>query len=154
MVHFQSPVHQVETSAEVALRRVISGERILVFFNTVRGRVMLVLVSLLVQAGPAPLWAAGAFAIGKCGAYGQAFDHQGEAAARVAALRQCKGECTAVTMKRACAALAVDMTNPCGAHGYAVKPRISSSLNAATRKCYEFGGKECVIRAWACDAKG
>jgi Domain of unknown function (DUF4189) len=57
-------------------------------------------------------------------------------------------------MKRACAALAVDMTNPCGAHGFAVKPRISSSLNAATKKCYEFGGKECVIRAWACDAKG
>ena len=61
---------------------------------------------------------------------------------------------TTVTMKRACAAFAVDMTNPCGAHGYAVKPRISSSLNAATRKCYEFGGRECVIRAWACDAKG
>ena len=59
-----------------------------------------------------------------------------------------------VTMKRACAALAVDMANPCGPHGYAVKPRISSSLNEATHKCYEFGGKECVIRAWACDAKG
>ena len=99
-------------------------------------------------------WAAGAFAVGKCGAYGQAFDYAGEAGARAAALKQCKGECTAVTMKRACAALAVDMTNPCGAHGYAVKPRISSTLNAATRKCYEFGGKECVIRAWACDAKG
>ena len=99
-------------------------------------------------------WAAGAFAIGKCGAYGQAFDYAGEAGARAAALKQCKGECTAVTMKRACAALAVDMTNPCGPHGYAVKPKISSSLNAATRKCYEFGGKECVIRAWACDAKG
>ena len=54
----------------------------------------------------------------------------------------------------ACAAFAVDMTNPCGAHGYAVKPRISNSLNEATRKCYEFGGKECVIRAWACDARG
>jgi len=39
-------------------------------------------------------------------------------------------------------------------HGYAVKPHISTSLNAATKKCYEFGGKECVIRAWACDAKG
>ena len=85
-------------------------------------------------------WAAGAFAIGKCGAYGQAFDYAGEAGARAAALKQCKGECTAVTMKRACAALAVDMTNPCGPHGYAVKPKISSSLNAATRKCYEFGG--------------
>ena len=98
--------------------------------------------------------AAGAFAIGKCGAYGQAYDYPAVAAARAAAQKQCKGECTLVTMKRACAALAVDMANPCGAHGYAVKPRISSSLNAATKKCYEFGGKECVIRAWACDAKG
>jgi hypothetical protein len=99
-------------------------------------------------------WAAGAFAVGKCGAYGQAFDYAGEADARAAARKQCKGDCTTVTMKRACAALSVDMTNPCGAHGYAIKPHISSSLNAATRKCYEFGGKECVIRAWACDAKG
>jgi hypothetical protein len=98
--------------------------------------------------------AAGAFAIGKCGAYGQAYDYAGEIAAKVAALKKCKGQCTALTMRRACAALAVDITNPCGAHGYAVKPRISSSLNEATRKCYEFGGKECVIRAWACDAKG
>ncbi|WP_213770349.1 DUF4189 domain-containing protein [Bradyrhizobium sp. dw_78] len=99
-------------------------------------------------------WAAGAFAVGKCGAYGEAFDFAAEAGARAAALKQCKGDCTAVTMKRACAALSIDLTNPCGAHGYAVEPRISSSLNAATRKCYEFGGKECVIRAWACDAKG
>ena len=99
-------------------------------------------------------WAAGAFAVGKCGAYGQAYDHPAEDSARIAALKQCKGQCTTVTMKRACAALAIDLKNPCGPHGYAVKPKISSSLNAATRKCYEFGGKECVIRAWACDAKG
>ena len=98
--------------------------------------------------------AAGAFAIGKCGAYGQAYDYAGEDAARVAALKQCKGECTAITMKHACAALAIDMTNPCGAHGYAVRPEISGSLNEATRECHKFGGKECVIRAWACDAKG
>ena len=98
--------------------------------------------------------AAGAFAIGKCGAYGQAYDYAGEAGARAAALKQCKGECTAVTIKRACAALSIDMANPCGPHGYAVEPHISSSLNEATRKCYEFGGKECVIRAWACDARG
>src|ERR1700726_1484015 len=98
--------------------------------------------------------AAGAFAIGKCGAYGQAYDYPAESAARAAALKQCKGNCTAVTMKRACAAFSVDMANPCGPHGYAVRPHISSSLNEATRKCYEYGGKECVIRAWACDAKG
>jgi hypothetical protein len=100
-------------------------------------------------------WAAGAFTIGKCGAYGQAYDYAGEAGALAAARKQCKGECTTtLTMKRACAAFAVDMTNPCGAHGYAVKPHITGSLNAATKKCYEYGGKECVIRAWACDAKG
>jgi hypothetical protein len=98
--------------------------------------------------------AAGAFAMGKCGAYGEAYDYAGVAAARAAALKQCKGECTAVTMKRACAALSIDMANPCGAHGYAVEAHISTSLNEATRKCYQFGGKECVIRAWACDARG
>jgi hypothetical protein len=122
-----------------------------------RLRAISVFAVIFTAAGPhfiAPSIAAGAFAIGKCGAYGQAFDYAAEGLALAAARRQCKGECTTVTMKRACAALAVDMANPCGAHGYAVKPRISSSLNEATRKCYEFGGKECVIRAWACDAKG
>ncbi len=125
--------------------------------NAPRRATSVFLFTLILAATPSVTrsWAAGAFAIGKCGAYGQAFDFAGEADALAAARRQCKGECaTTLTMKRACAALAVDMSNPCGAHGYAVKPRISSSLNAATRKCYEFGGKECVIRAWACDAKG
>jgi len=120
-------------------------------------RALLILALTLLLAAPRFItesWAAGAFAVGKCGAYGQAYDYAGEDAARIAALKQCKGQCTTVTMKRACAALAVDMKNPCGAHGYAVKPKISSSLNAATKKCYEFGGKECVIRAWACDARG
>lgn len=98
--------------------------------------------------------AAGAFAIGKCGAYGQAFDYPAEEAALAAARKQCQGECTIMPMKRACAAFAVDLKNPCGAHGYAVAPKITNSLNAATKKCYDFGGKECVIRAWACDAKG
>ena len=99
-------------------------------------------------------WAAGAFAVGKCGAYGQAYDYAGESEARLAALKQCKGDCTAVTMKRACAALSVDLKNPCGPHGYAVRPHISSSLNEATRECYKYGGKDCVIGAWACVAKG
>jgi hypothetical protein len=121
-------------------------------------RAMFVLALTLAIAGSRVLvtqaWGAGAFAVGQCGAYGQAFDYSGEAQARAAALKRCKGDCTAVTMKRACAALAIDMTNPCGPHGYAVRPHISSSLNEATRECYKFGGKECVIRAWACDAKG
>jgi Domain of unknown function (DUF4189) len=98
--------------------------------------------------------AAGAFAIGQCAAYGQAYDYPVESQAKEAALKQCKGNCTAVTMKKACAAFSIDMTNPCGPHGYAVRPKISASLNEATRECYKYGGKECVIRAWVCDAKG
>ena len=109
----------------------------------------------MTQSFVSPALAAGAFAIGKCGAYGQAYDYPAESAARAAALKQCKGgNCKMITMKRACAALSIDMVNPCGPHGYAVRPKISGSLNEATRECYKFGGKECVIRAWACDAKG
>ena len=134
-----------------------SGEGLLTFFATARCRAMFIFVLTLTLAGSrfaTESWAAGAFAVGKCGAYGQAFDYAGESVAVAAARKQCKGDCTTVTMKRACAAFSVDLKNPCGAHGYAVKPKISSSLNAATKKCYEFGGKECVIRAWACDARG
>jgi hypothetical protein len=98
--------------------------------------------------------AAGALAVGKCGAYGHAYDFRNAQAAMVAARKQCKGDCTAIPMKRACAALSVDMANPCGAHGYAVAPRISAAQNNAMRNCYKFGGKECVIRTWACDARG
>jgi hypothetical protein len=119
-----------------------------------RGCAIIAHASFLTLLGLAPSFAAGAFAMGKCGAYGQAYDYVAESEARAAAQKQCKGECTTVTMKRACAAFSVDMTNPCGAHGYAVRPQISNSLNEATRECYKFGGKECVIRAWACDAKG
>jgi hypothetical protein len=59
-----------------------------------------------------------------------------------------------IPIKRACAALSVDLVNPCGAHGYAVGPRISAAQNNALRECYNYGGKECVIRAFACDARG
>lgn len=112
------------------------------------------IVFLTVGLFAAPSHAAGALAVGKCGAYGQAFDYKRQDAAIAVARKQCKGNCTVVTMRRACAALAIDMKNPCGAFGYAVEPRISSALNAASKKCYGYGGKACVIRAWACDARG
>lgn len=123
-------------------------------FVAARGRAIVAALLLLSFGALDAASAAGALAVGKCGAFGQAFDYPAQEAALTAARKQCKGDCTTVTMNRACAAFAVDMANPCGAHGYAVAPRISSSLNEATRKCYAYGGKECVIRTWACDAKG
>lgn len=116
---------------------------------------MLVALFLLVGIATAPgAQAAGALAYGKCGAYGYAFDHYRGSEAETAARAKCKGHCSTVTMNKACAALAIDLANPCGAFGYAVAAKISGALNAASRRCYEHGGKECVIRAWACDSRG
>jgi hypothetical protein len=100
--------------------------------------------------------AAGALAIGACGAYGEAFDYRSAEDARKSALSKCRGEsCRVVTtVKRGCAAFAVDFTNPCGGNGWGRGPRLGRSQNEALKACYHDGGKECVIRTFFCDAKG
>jgi hypothetical protein len=100
--------------------------------------------------------AAGALAIGSCGAFGEAFDFNSIDQATQSALSKCQGEsCRVVTTaKRGCAAFAVDFVNPCGAHGWGKGPRLGGSQNAALEACYKDGGKECVIRTFFCDAKG
>jgi len=99
--------------------------------------------------------AAGALAIGTCGAYGLAYDFPAIEAANAAALGQCVGGCKIATAMRGnCAALSIDVRNACGAFGYAAAPRLGQAQNTALRYCYQNGGKDCVIRAWVCDAKG
>jgi hypothetical protein len=97
---------------------------------------------------------AGALAVGECGTYGFAYDFSRMAAASRAALGKCTGGCKVVPVSRACGAIAIDGKNACRAHGYAVAARLGQAQNLALRQCYHFGGKDCVIRAWACDAKG
>ena len=100
--------------------------------------------------------AAGALAIGACGAFGEAYDFRSIDDARKSALAKCRTDtCRVVTtVKRGCAAFAVDFTNACGAHGWGKGPRLGASQNEALRSCYRDGGKECVIRTFFCDAKG
>jgi Domain of unknown function (DUF4189) len=100
--------------------------------------------------------AAGALAIGACGAFGEAYDYGSIEEARQSALTKCQGDsCRVVTTaKRNCAAFAVDFTNPCGAHGWGKGPRLGGTQNEALQSCYKDGGKECVIRTFFCDAKG
>jgi hypothetical protein len=100
--------------------------------------------------------AAGALAIGSCGAFGEAFDFGTVDEARKSALSKCQNDtCRVVTTaKRGCAAFAVDFGNPCGAHGWGKGARLGASQNDALRSCYRDGGKECVIRTFFCDAKG
>jgi hypothetical protein len=109
---------------------------------------------LLALAGVAA--AAGAFAVGACGAYGYSFDYRSEADARSAAIKKCAGgDCKVVgVMRRGCAAMAVDAKNPCGSFGWAVNSHLGKAENASMRRCNEFGGRACMVRAWACDEKG
>lgn len=98
--------------------------------------------------------AAGAFAVGQCGAYGFAYDYPEAGAARKAAVRKCDGDCKSIPVTKACAAFAVDVKDACGAHGYATARKLGSAQNTALKQCYKFGGKDCMIRAWICDVKG
>jgi Domain of unknown function (DUF4189) len=100
--------------------------------------------------------AAGALAVGVCGAYGYGFDFRQMADARVAAIKKCTGKgCKVVgTIRRGCAAMAVDAKQPCGSFGWAISSHLGKAENASLRRCYEFGGKDCVVRAFACDEKG
>jgi hypothetical protein len=99
--------------------------------------------------------AAGALAIGNCGAYGLAYDFTEVEQASAAAINQCSGACkVAASMHGNCAALSIDMHNACGAYGYAAAPHLGQAENTALRYCYRNGGKDCIIRAWVCDAKG
>jgi len=83
--------------------------------------------------------AAGALAIGDCGAFGEAFNYASLDQARRSALSKCKGEtCRVVaTVQRGCASLAVDYANACGAHGWGKAPKLGRAQNAALRSCYQ-----------------
>jgi hypothetical protein len=99
---------------------------------------------------------AGAMAVGTCAAYGYAYDYSMLPKARSAALAKCAGgKCKVVgIMQHECGAFAIDGHNACGPHGYAVARRLAQAENMALQYCYKYGGRDCVIRAFACDAKG
>ena len=107
---------------------------------------------LIVSLGAAH--AAGAFAVGTCGAFGYGLDFRHAADARAAALRKCTGgSCKLIgEMHKGCAAMAIDAKDPCGSFGWAIESHLGKAEKM--RRCHEFGGRECVVRAWACDEKG
>src|ERR1700688_2701574 len=100
--------------------------------------------------------AAGAFAVGACGAYGYGYDFRHVTDARAAAIKKCNGnDCKIVgEIRRGCAAVAVDAKNPCGSFGWAISSHLGRAENMSMRRCQDFGGHDCVVRAWACDEKG
>jgi hypothetical protein len=99
--------------------------------------------------------AASALAVGQCGAFGYGLDFTQMGDADAAALAKCGAQCSVVgRTRKGCAAFAVDLKNVCGPHGWATASRLGKAQNAALRRCYDFGGRSCVIRTFLCDAKG
>jgi len=100
--------------------------------------------------------AAGALAVGACGAYGYGFDYSKVTDARAAAMSKCSGgHCKIVgVIRKGCAAMAVDAHNPCGSYGWALNSHLGKAENISMQRCAQFGGHQCMVRAWACDEKG
>ena len=121
-----------------------------------RGSVFAVVTAGILIAAIGAAHAAGAFAIGACGAYGYGFDFRKVTDARTAAMKKCSGKACKVVgdIRRGCVALAVDAKHPCGSYGWALNSHLGKAENISLRRCYEFGGHDCVVRAFACDEKG
>jgi uncharacterized protein DUF4189 len=100
--------------------------------------------------------AAGALATGRCGAFGYAYDDVSPEAAALRARAQCKGrDCKVVTsLRKTCAAFAIDAKNACGPSGWARAGKLGEAQGIANDQCRRYGGRNCVIRAWVCDQRG
>jgi hypothetical protein len=113
-----------------------------------------VAITAVLSLQPIAANAAGAIAVGACAAYGYAIDFPSVDAAKTTAMEKCGSSCkTVVTTKRGCVAFAVDGHKPCGPNGYANASKLGTAQNIALKQCYQFGGKDCVIRAFMCDGK-
>ncbi len=100
--------------------------------------------------------AAGAFAVGVCGAYGYGFDFRNVTEARAAAIKKCTGGDLQADRRHA-----QGLRGDCGRRQEPVRlvrlgHRIASRQGGKhlDAPLSEFGGRECVVRAWACDEKG
>jgi hypothetical protein len=112
--------------------------------------------ALAIVLGAMQAQAAGALAAGRCSAFGYAYDDVSPEAAALRARAQCKGrDCKVVaSFRKTCAALAIDAKNACGPSGWAQAGNLARAQNVASEQCQRYGGRNCVIRAWVCDAKG
>src|SRR5438874_10412596 len=86
--------------------------------------------------------AAGALATGRCGAFGYAYDDVSPEAAALRARAQCKGrDCKVVTsLRKTCAAFAIDAKNACGPSGWARAGKLGDAQSIASGQCHRYGG--------------
>jgi hypothetical protein len=116
LIHFpDSPQRHLELRKGTPMARVYTpAMRVVVVVALLAGTVALLHVTVRTAR------AVGALVTGSCGDYGEAHDFRSLPEAERNALAKCKGEgCRVVaTLRRGCAALAVDYANAFGGHGW------------------------------------
>ena len=101
--------------------------------------------------------AAGALAIGACGAFGEAYDFRTVDEARTERAGEMPrrhlpgGDRRQARLRRLRGRFHQSLRRPWLGQGTAARPRARTKR---LRSCYKDGGKECVIRTFFCDAKG
>jgi hypothetical protein len=111
---------------------------------------------LIVTGGVTPTIAAGALAVGDCGAYGASARLFGQSAARTNALKMCATRggrnCQLqVDLAGNCASLAVERGRFCGVLGWATANTLNSAQSEALKDCASRGGRNCSIQDSICD---
>ncbi len=122
----------------------------------IRCRIPTLVTSTLLAVCAIDSHAAGALAVGSCGAYGSAYGYDRLGAARETALARCgNASCrTAATIRKQCAAFAVERHNLCGARGWAYAAERAQAEALAMQYCREHAAHGCRVRAWVCDDSG
>lgn len=96
--------------------------------------------------------AAGAIAVGHCGADGYSFNQHSVGAAEEVAMQECGPGCSvAVHFENACGAYAVDSAKQCGAQGWGWASDRGGAEEIAVRECVNQGGESCAVKRWVCD---
>jgi len=85
-------------------------------------------------------------------AYGVSYDYPTAQAADARAIQECGAGCRVVkNFATGCGAYAADQAASGVAYGWGAAATESEAKAVALGYCNQYGGKECIIRAWSCN---
>ena len=98
-----------------------------------------------------PLW--GSLAVSNKGKYGYSYNYPTSEEADARALKECGSDCYIVkNFNGGCGAYAADQ-KPKGAWGWGTAPTKERAQELALSYCKQYGGKNCVVKIWSCNAR-
>jgi hypothetical protein len=103
--------------------------------------------------GNAFAWASLAIDSNQGSAYGVSYDQSDAATADARALQECGQGCRVVKhFASGCGAYAADQAYGGTAYGWGTDQTEAGAKSIALNACQQYGGKECIVRAWSCNS--